>query len=374
MIEAVPLEQYQREKDLQSSRLRTVCAARFDGKPVPPRGWHVEELIPSGTVTLLNGDGGTGKSLLALQLAVATVAGGYWAGRPVSSGPCLYLSAEDDTDELHRRLVDIAASASISLADLDRLTIAPLAGENAMLAAPEGKGNVLKETPLYKALDAYIRDEQPILLILDTLADMFGGEENQRAQARQFIGLLRRLCVQHGVTVLTLAHPSLAGMASGTGSSGSTAWNNSVRSRLYLDRVKSSDGIEDDPDVRVLKTVKANYGRTGQEIRLRWQAGAFSANAATTDSFTVLAVQSKADRVFLSLLAAYTEEGRPVSAATGHGYAPALFARDNRAEGVGKSGFIAAMNRLFAAGKIENVETGPPSRRVRRIVISGEGQ
>ncbi|MCA3487246.1 MAG: AAA family ATPase, partial [Rhodobacter sp.] len=38
-------------------------------KPIPPRHWHVDDLVPGGTVTLLSGDGGTGKSLLAMQLA-----------------------------------------------------------------------------------------------------------------------------------------------------------------------------------------------------------------------------------------------------------------------------------------------------------------
>ena len=61
---------------------------------------------------------------------------------------------------------------------------------------------------------------------------------------------------------MLLAHPSLTGMNTGTGTSGSTAWNNSVRSRLYLDRVRES-GIEPDPDARVLRTMKSNYGPVG---------------------------------------------------------------------------------------------------------------
>src|SRR5262249_40431918 len=156
-----------------------------------------------------------------------------------------------------------------------------------------------------------VRDTPDALLVLDTLADVFAGEENHRTHARQFIGLLRGWCVRAGATVVTLAHPSLAGMANGSGSSGSTGWHKSARSRLYLDRVKA-DGAEDDPDLRVLRTVKANYGRTGQEIRLRWQAGVFKA-AVSGDSFEALAAQSKADRVFLELLDEFASQGRFVS-------------------------------------------------------------
>jgi hypothetical protein len=76
------------------------------------------------------------------------------------------------------------------------------------------------------------------------------GNENDRAQARQFIGMLRGLAIRHECAVLLLSHPSVAGIASGGGSSGSTAWNNSVRSRLYLSRVVGNDGFEANPDAR----------------------------------------------------------------------------------------------------------------------------
>ncbi len=209
-------------------RLEVVTAKSLANGDPPPRSWLVEELIPKKNVTLLNGDGGTGKSLLALQLAVATAIGSYWVGREVAAGSCLYVSAEDDIDELHRRLAQIGAALQTELAHMDGLTILPLAGRDAVLAAPSG---TLKPTPLFRSLEAYLREHKPALIVLDTLADMFGGEENHRAQARQFIGMLRGLCVRHHSTILVLAHPSVAGMASGTGSSGSTAWNNSVRSR-----------------------------------------------------------------------------------------------------------------------------------------------
>jgi hypothetical protein len=53
--------------------LAFISAATLADRPIPVRGWHVEGLIPAENVTLLNGDGGTGKSLVALQLSVATV-------------------------------------------------------------------------------------------------------------------------------------------------------------------------------------------------------------------------------------------------------------------------------------------------------------
>ena len=65
---------------------------------------------------------------------------------------------------------------------------------------------------------------RPRLLILDNLADIFGGDENARDLARQFVSLIRGLAIDLDCTVLMLSHPSLSGMASGRGASGSTAW------------------------------------------------------------------------------------------------------------------------------------------------------
>jgi hypothetical protein len=42
--------------------------ADWEGREVPQREWIVQDLIPAYTITLLTGDGATGKSLLALQL------------------------------------------------------------------------------------------------------------------------------------------------------------------------------------------------------------------------------------------------------------------------------------------------------------------
>jgi RecA-family ATPase len=95
-----------------------------------------------------------------------------------------------------------------------------------------------------------------------------------------------------------LSHPSLTGLNSGSGTSGSTAWNNSVRSRLYLTREIDSQGFEADPDKRVLTTKKANYGRVGGEITVRWHNGVFEAAAAPSPADAAEA-SSKALRVFL---------------------------------------------------------------------------
>jgi RecA-family ATPase len=352
-------------------RPRFYSASDLAGQPVPPREWHVGGLIPAGTVTMLGGDGGTGKSLLALQLAVATAAGREWIGRPVERpGGALFVSAEDDEGELHRRLADIASAEGLDFGDLDALTLRSLAGEDALLATLDRKGNVLTTTPLFDELDERLGEDRPELLILDTLADLHSGEENSRAHARQFVGFLRGLAIRHGCAVLLLAHPSLTGMSTGSGLSGSTAWSASVRSRLYLERI-AEEGFEPDPDARRLVAKKANYARTGAEIGLNWRAGVFVADAPET-GLDRMAAGVKAQRVFMRLLRQFAEDGRYVSASPSTTYAPTVFARHPEAEGISKRAFASAMDTLFAAKRIAIEAHGKGAKARSHIVEVAE--
>lgn len=108
----------------------------------------------------------------------------------------------------------------------------------------------------------------PALNVIDTLADVYPANENDEAKIRQFVGILRSLAIKRKCAVLLLGNPSLTGCNSGTGMSGSTAWDNSVWSRLYLSRI-SDNGFEPDADARVLSTKKANYERAGGAINLK---------------------------------------------------------------------------------------------------------
>lgn len=341
----------------------------LDRRPVPDREWMAPGLIPMGTVTLLSGDGGTGKSLLALQLCVSSAISRPWIGCAVKAGRSLYLSAEDDVDELHRRLATIAACEGVALGELHNLHVMPLAGEDALLAVLDRDSGQMAETELFTAVEIAIADVRPCLVVVDNLADVFGGNENVRSEARQFVNMLRRWAIEYHMAILVLAHPSLSGLASGSGSSGSTAWSNSVRSRLYLEREKNqADGWPEDPDARSLKVMKSNYAAIGDVIRLRWQHGAFNAEGREKlDRFSRATAHNIADEVFLILLDRLEGQGRTVSDSTGRGYAPAILASEPDNRGINRKGFKAAMARLFAGGLIRVEMEGPPSRQRRRI-------
>lgn len=214
---------------------------------------------------------------------------------------------------------------------------------------------------------AAVKRLKPSLVVLDTLADLFGGNENARPDAVAFIALLRRIAIDGHCAVLLLAHPSLSGLNSGSGMSGSTGWNNSVRSRLYFERI-TSDGFEPDTNARVLKTQKANYGPRGEEISLRYDAGRFVVEGGEA-GLDRMAAGAKAQRVVLKLLAQFEEQGRTVSPHPGPSFLPSVFAGEPGAEGLGRKALHRAMAELFAAGRLEAVEYGPPSKRRTKIRV-----
>ena len=87
-----------------------------------PRQWLVDESLPAGRVALLTGEGGAGKSRLALQLAAGVASGGdhrEWITSPhgimrlgnavpPNGASVVFASWEDEPEEFYRRLHQIS--------------------------------------------------------------------------------------------------------------------------------------------------------------------------------------------------------------------------------------------------------------------------
>jgi RecA-family ATPase len=250
------------------------------GDAVPAREFlDSGSFFPMRNVSGLSGDGGIGKTLLALQLAVATASADLqWLGFDILHHGCvLFLSAEDDRDEMHIRLADICEAEGIDLHSLDdTLAFLHCAGHDVVLATEE-KGRV-KPAEAFSRLRKACEKVRPKLLILDPSANLFQVNEVNRNSAITSIALLRGLAIDFDMHVLLLAHPSLSGMNSGSGMSGSTGWHNALRSRLYLTTKRTLNGGDEeeaDPDARYLTPKKSNYAKLGEALPLRWEDGRF---------------------------------------------------------------------------------------------------
>jgi RecA-family ATPase len=329
---------------------------------VPERRWIVTDLVPEANVTMLGGDGGVGKSLFALQLLVACALGKPWVGRGVRHCRVVGVFCEDDRDELHMRLADVLRHYGAKWADLENLRLVSRVGlDNLLLTFPD-QWAPGEPTALYGRVSNLVRDHGAELLVLDSLHDFFGGNENSRPHARQFINVLRSIALQMRGGVLITAHPSLAGRNTGTGEAGSTGWSNTVRSRLYLTRPKTEENAPPDHNARTLRRMKANYAGMGDEIKLRWRDGVLWPDGPAVGVLGTIERRS-AEMIFLDNLRRLVAGGtRLASSKHADTYAPKLIAKLPEAEGRSWRELEAAMWRLISAKRVTQVTIGPPSR------------
>lgn len=256
----------------------------WDGK-IPTRLWIVPGLVPLSTVTMITGNGGEGKSLLAAQLAASAVTGTPWLGREVRQVRSLMIHCEDDKAEMTRRGDGMLKPWGRDMTDLDGLTFIDRDGETSSVMYEAFHNDVTgRFTEFFQRTYVTVQGLGAQLLILDSLYNFFGGNENVRSQVNEFIGGLKRLAKKLTCAVVIIAHPSRAGMSTGAGDAGSTAWHNAVRSRLYLHRKKHPSGDPDQKGPLVLETMKANYGPLDGPIHLVWDDGRFMPTAGGTEA------------------------------------------------------------------------------------------
>lgn len=328
----------------------------WEGSIAPARAWALQEWIPARQATYLTGAGSTGKSLVSQQLATCIALGRPFLGVETRQSVALYLTCEDDVDELHRRQMAICAALGVSPRDLSgRLHLVSLAGAiGNELATFDPQGRMLT-TEAWAMLRGTVMQTRAGFVALDNVAHLFAGNENIRNQVAAFCGLLNGLAADADASILFIGHPNKAG----DNFSGSTAWENQVRSRLFLDRPTGDDETPADPDARTLSRAKANYARTGEALAFRWHQWAFVQESDLPPNLhaeLAATAQAAADNErFLRCLAKATAEKRATSPnKTAMNYAPRLFTTMPTGGSTSEKSFAAAMNRLLHLGTIQN--------------------
>lgn len=356
-----------------SDLLPLIDPSAWAGQIAPVRQWALQDWIPARQATYLTGAGSAGKSLLAQQLATCIAIGRPFLGIETRQSVAMYLTCEDDADELHRRQAAICQSLGVDLRALSgKLHLVSLAGVIANeLAVFDAQGR-MGTTKSWEALHATVMHTGAGFVALDNVAHLFAGNENIRNQVAAFCGLLNRLAVDADASVLFIGHPNKAGDSY----SGSTAWENQVRSRIFLDRPLDGDGDVLDPDARQMSRAKANYARNGETVAFRWHQWAFVQEAdlptgVHAEIAAVAQANAENDR-FLKCLAKATEDKRAVSPnKTASSYAPRVFAAMPTAGGMSEKSLAAAMERLLHIGAIRNGER--VYRRDNRQWVTGIG-
>lgn len=326
----------------------------------PERLWTWDGYIPHGQVTLLTGAGSAGKSLKSQQLCSAIAAGQPFMGLDTRKSNAMYVTCEDDTDELHRRQVAINRAMGLNMRALDgKLNLISLVGEHALIdnsLSDFGQDGKIRQSALYKRLlDAALTTDSRFI-VLDNTAHFFAGDENNRHEVASFIGLLNQLAQAINGAVLLIGHPN----KSGAGYSGSTAWENQVRSRLFMEVHKAPDGTIPDPDMRVITRAKSNYAKTGDELLFKWHEWAFVLpDEAPVDLYKKqeeLIQSNKDDEAFLKCLEIRNKQKRAVSNRPSRSFAPSEFCKMPEGKRIGKKRLTEAMERLFRTDRIERCQ------------------
>lgn len=334
--------------------LSTLDLAKLACTRATAKQFAIEQIAPLAEVTLFTGPGSSGKSLLGQQLATAAAAGQKCLGLGVQPGPAIYLTCEDDADQLHWRQQHLCDAMGVPMATLaGKLHLISLRGALDTHLCTFASDGTLERQPAYNRIEDMIRATGAKLVFLDNVAHLFTGNENDRGQVTRFINLLNKLAGNTGAAILLIAHPN----KSGDNYSGSTAWLNAVRSQVTLDLQRDADGAIIDADARVLTTGKANYSRLGEAVRFRWHKWAFIREEdLPADTRAELADVIKANEenaAFLKCLAISTERKKAVSEHPGTNYYGTVFCRMPEGKKYTRAAFERAFERLLSLGKIQ---------------------
>ena len=267
----------------------------------PPYLDHVLPGLLRGTVGMLAGPGGIGKTTLELQIAIAMA-----TGTPVLSGLFQSFGARDEVPPAKVVLVTPEESEAVlahKLHALAKSLLGPVSeggtglapsvfldrlAKNLILFGEQDAGSALlldargRVSPSARGLLRAARGAR--LVILDPLRQFHAGEENDSGTMNRAVVLLRALANRSGAAVVVAHHTSRAAAHMGFGdtagaSRGSTALPDGIRWQLNLSQPTrewaKAHGLDASQrhEHLLLDISKANYSSRPATLVLRRASG-----------------------------------------------------------------------------------------------------
>lgn len=178
-----------------------------EDKDMPLRQWIVPGYLLRGSVTIIGGPGGAGKSSLMIGWCAALALGmTYHRFAPPGIRKVIFYNVEDDLDEQNRRLCAVLRQFNKTTHDL---------GKNFLALCPRQIGTLLdvdKDHGLWQPTNVMIKLEEhiclfaPDVLILDPLVELHNTEENAQSAMRAVIAYFRTLAQRYGIAIVILHH------------------------------------------------------------------------------------------------------------------------------------------------------------------------
>jgi len=175
---------------------------RLGSVPSLPMWWLWPQRVPMGKVTLLVGDPGRGKSLLALDMAARVTRGAPWPDAESGSAPLgnvILLSAEDDPADTIRPRLEAAGG------DADRVLILHAVRKPWLSGDGDLPFSLSKDLA---ALETAIQNTHEVrLVVLDPVsAYLRGVDEHGNAAMREVLAPLRGVAERTGAAVVAISH------------------------------------------------------------------------------------------------------------------------------------------------------------------------
>jgi hypothetical protein len=225
--------------------------AGLDNGFIEPRQWLLGNTFARRYVSTIVADGGTGKTALRLAEAIALA-----TGRPITGEHVfhrcrvLYVSLEDDADEMRRRITACCLHHKIDRAELqDHLFAVALA--NGPKLATMIKGGTIAPGELGNKLIEIIERRNIDLVVLDPFIKSHGCDENDNNAIDFVTGMLAELAIRFNVSIDAPHHVSKGTNAPGNANRGrgASAFKDAARlvytlSKMTLEEAKEL-GVEE---------------------------------------------------------------------------------------------------------------------------------
>lgn len=205
---------------LETIRLRNL---EWDTKPPPPVDFLIEGVLPMKTTGVIGGAGGSSKTQLVLQIGIGIAAGGVicpgggsqlWF--PQKPREVLILSAEENSEDLHRRIHAIAQANAYTNEQNEKmrqnLCVTSVRGHDNLLTRKRPDGEIEQTERARELLSLAKRMRNPGLIVFKPLSRFRGGEELSNETGTRLIEVMELLSLETGATVLTAAHVNKASM------------------------------------------------------------------------------------------------------------------------------------------------------------------
>ena len=172
--------------------------------------WLIEGYIERDTITQIFGDPGSGKSFVALDMALSIAHGMDWNGQNTQRGTVFYLAGEGRRG-LHRRIEAWRQQHRIH-------------DNNAPFFISKGACAIShpdEQSALIRDIDDAVKagaHQPPSLIVIDTLARHFTGDENSTKDMSAFIAGLDAIRARYQCCILLVHHTGHADKSRARGS------------------------------------------------------------------------------------------------------------------------------------------------------------